>query len=327
MRLTEPAGLWIESRPIALAITALAAFSACSKGGAVTYQGYVEAEFVHVAPGVGGRLDRLFVKRGETVAADAPLFELDASQEAAAVRQADETLSASKAQLADLGTGKRRTEIDVTRAQLDQATATERQSASQLERDKAQFEAGGIARAVLDASRAEHEVDAARVRELKGQVDVAEQAARPEQIRAQTSHVAAAAAALDQVRSRLAEKKVVARQAGLVVDTLFREGEWVSNGAPVVRLLPPANVKVRFFVPQPSLGLFPLGGKLAIRCDGCPATVAAAVTYVSTEPEFTPPIIYSNDSRAKLVFMVEARPAAESAPLLHPGQPVEVRLR
>jgi HlyD family secretion protein len=307
---------------IAMAIVAICA--ACTKDAPTTYQGYVEGEFVHVAAGTGGRLERLFVQRGQTIEADAPLFQLEASQETATVRQADESAAAARAQLADLKTGKRSPEIEVIRAQRDQAVIAERQSASQLERDTAQFEAGGIARAQLDEVRARHDVDAARVRELTGQLAVAEQSARPEQIRAQASQIAAADAARDQTRSRLEEKRLTAKQAGLIVDTLFREGEWVPPGSPVVRMLPPANIKIRFFIPQPSLSLLPVGTKLVIRCDGCATDMAAVVSYVSTEPEFTPPIIYSNDTRAKLVFMIEARPSDDAGRALRPGQPVTV---
>ena len=303
---------------------AMTLFLACSESRPVTYQGYVEGEFVHVGSGVGGRLERLFVSRGQTVEAQAPLFDLESTQENAAVKHADEAVNAATAQLADLGTGRRDAELEVVMAQLDQAMAAEQQSASQLVRDTAQLEAGGISRAQLEASRAKHDVDAARVRELKGQLGVADLAARPEQIRAQTSQVAAARAAVDEARARLDLKHVSTPQSATVIDTLFREGEWVPAGAPVVRLLPPTNVKVRFFIPQGSLSLFPVGRTLTIRCDGCATAVEATVSYVSTEPEYTPPIIYSNETRAKLVFMIEARPAAASASSLRPGQPVEV---
>jgi HlyD family secretion protein len=305
-------------------IAALVLCVACTKQGPVTYQGYVEGEFVHIGTGTGGRLERLFVQRGQTIDAGAPLFQLEARQEAAAVHQADATAAAARAQLADLQTGKRRPELDVIRAQRDQAVIAEQQSASQLQRDSAQFEAGGIARAQLDESRARHDVDASRVRELTEQLVVSEQAARPEQVRAQASQIAAAEAAREQTRSRLDDKRLTATQPGLIVDTLFREGEWIPPGAPVVRLLPPANVKIRFFVREPSLSLFPVGTKLAIHCDGCPTEVVATVTYVSTEPEFTPPIIYSNETRAKLVFMIEARPIDEVVRVLRPGLPVTV---
>jgi HlyD family secretion protein len=308
-----------------LSLCALALTAACTNGKPSSFQGYVEGEFVHVASGVAGRLQHLLVQRGQTVETATPLFELESDQETAAVRQADEAVSASRAQLADLGSGKRSAELAVIEAQLAQAAASERQSASQLARDTAQLDAGGISRMQLEASRARHDVDAARVRELSGQLEVAHMAARPEQIRAQSSQVAAASAALDQSRRRLDEKHVVAAQGGVIVDTLFREGEWVPAGSPVVRMLPPANLKVRFFVPQTAVSQFPVGRPVAVHCPGCDKPIAGTVTYVSTEPEYTPPVIYSNDTREKLVFLIEARPEAAAAASLHPGQPVDVR--
>ncbi|HEU5182302.1 MAG TPA: HlyD family efflux transporter periplasmic adaptor subunit [Candidatus Polarisedimenticolia bacterium] len=309
-----------------LVLPAILLFS-CSRNGPSTYQGYVEGEFVHVASGVGGRLEHLSVERGQKVEAKAALFDLESDQEQAAVRQADEALSAAGSQLADLGKGRRRQEIEVSQSQLEQARAAERQSASQLERDEAQFAAGGISRMQLDEIRAKHDVDAARVRELSGRIQVEELTARPDQIRAQSSQVAAAQAARDQAQWRLDQKHVVAEQAGVIVDTLFREGEWVPAGAPVIRMLPPANVKLRFFVPEGRLKDFPVGREVAVSCDGCDAGITAAVSYVATDPEFTPPVIYSNENRAKLVFMIEARPAPDRAALLRPGQPVEITLR
>jgi len=310
----------------ALLPLAAIAVSACSGTAPGTYQGYVEGEFVHVGPAVAGRLEHLLVAKGQNVEVNAALFDLESKQETAAVRQADESLSAAKSQLADMETGKRGAEVDVIRAQLQQATAAEKQSASQLERDTAQLELGGISRMQLEASQAKHDVDAARVRELRGQLEVAALSARPEQIRAQTAQVAAAAAAAEQTRWRLDQKHVVASQGGVVIDTLYREGEWVPAGVPVVKMLPPGNVKVRIFVPQSALSLFPLGKQVTLRCDGCGKTLPAKVSYVATDAEFTPPIIYSNENRSKLVFMVEVHPSPEDGLALHPGQPVDVVL-
>ena len=301
--------------------------AACSGDRPATYQGYVEGEYVHVASPVGGRLERLLVQRGQTVEAKAQLFELEADQEIAAKRQADEQLKASQAQLADLRVGRRNPELDVAKAQLAQASAGEQQAAQQLKRDEAQFEVGGIPRAQLEDSRANHAIKAARVRELQGQLDVSRLPARGDQIRAQDAQVAAARAASSQSDWRLEQKHVSATQGGLVVDTLYREGEWVPAGSPVVRMLPPKNVKVRFFVPQPVVGGLKPGRNLNVRCDGCEAEVPATVSYIATEPEYTPPVIYSNETRAKLVFMVEARPSAENAGQLRPGQPVAVKLK
>jgi HlyD family secretion protein len=120
---------------------------------------------------------------------------------------------------------------------------------------------------------------------------------------------------------------VSASQAALVVDTLYREGEWVPAGSPVVRLLPPQNLKVRFFVPQAVAAALKPGRSVSLHCDGCGADMAALVSYIASEPEYTPPVIYSNETRDKLVFMVEARPAPDGAQRLRAGQPMAVTLR
>jgi HlyD family secretion protein len=299
----------------------------CSADKPVAFQGYVEGDYVYVASPVGGRLDRLLVNRGQTIQAGTPLFQLEADEEKAARLQADEQLKASQAQLADLKQGKRNPELDVVKAQLAQAVAAEQQAAQQLKRDEAQFEVGGIPRSQLDDSRTNYEMKAARVRELTEQLRVSRLPAREEQIRAQAAGVAAATAALSQSSWRLSQKHISATQAGLVADTLYREGEWVPPGSPVVRMLPPKNIKVRFFVPETVAGGLKPGRNVALHCDGCGADVPAAVSYISNEPEYTPPVIYSNENRAKLVFMVEARPSVENAERLRPGQPVAVTLK
>ena len=304
-----------------------ALFSGCSGGNPGAHQGYVEGEYVYVASPVGGRLERLLVQRGQSVAAGAALFELEADQEAAAKRQADAQLKAAEAQLADLKLGRRNPEVDVVKAQLAQAVAAEEQSARQLKRDEAQFEAGGIARAQLEESRADHAIKSAKTRELAGQLQVSQLPARTDQVRAQDAQVAAARAALSQSAWRLDQKHVAATQGGLVVDTLYRVGEWVPAGNPVVRMLPPKNVKLRFFVPQSVAGGLKPGRAVTVRCDGCEAEVPATVSYIAAEPEYTPPVIYSNETRDKLVFMVEARPTEENAARLRPGQPVAVTLK
>jgi HlyD family secretion protein len=312
----------------ALALSSVSALLlACSGDRPSTYQGYVEGEYVHVASPVGGRLDRLFVQRGQTVDAKAPLFQLEDDQETAAQDEAQAQLKAAQAQLADLRQGKRNPELDVAEAQLAQARAAEAQAAQQLKRDEAQFEVGGIPRAQLEDSRANHAIKAARVRELAGQIQVFRLPARTDQIRAQNAQVAAARPATDQTAWKLDQKHLAAVQGGLVVDTLFREGEWVPAGSPVVRMLPPANVKVRFFVPQSIVGSLKPGRAVSLRCDGCEAEIPAQITFISNSPEFTPPVIYSNETRDKLVFMVEARPSVENAPKLRPGQPVAVTLK
>lgn len=311
----------------AAAILCLVLACGCSGDKPSAYQGYVEGEYVHVASPVGGRLERLLVSRGQSVDAKAPLFELEAEQESAAKRQAEEQLKSVQAQLADLKLGKRTPEVGVVQAQVAQALAAQVQAEQQLARDEAQFRAGGIAQAQLEDSRAGVAVKAARVRELSGQLEVSRLPAREGQVDAQAAQVEAARAAVSQAAWKLDQKRVAATQAGLVYDTLYREGEWVPAGGPVVRMLPPANVKVRFFVPEAVVGSLKPGAGARLRCDGCGAEVALTVSFVSNEPEYTPPVIYSNETRTKLVYLVEARPSREDAPRLRPGQPVAVTLK
>ncbi|HEV8201998.1 MAG TPA: HlyD family efflux transporter periplasmic adaptor subunit [Candidatus Polarisedimenticolia bacterium] len=308
-------------------MTAALLLAGCAKDRGARLQGYVEGDFVHIAAPVAGRLEKVEVTKGQTIEAKAPLFELEADLETAAVKREEEAVRSAEARLADLQTGRRKVEQEVTRAQLDQAVAAEKQSAAALERDQAQFDVGGISRAALDESQAKHDVNAARVRELQGQVEVARLPARTEQIRAQSADAEAARAALAEARWRLDQKHVVATLGGLVFDTLFREGEWVPAGAPVIRLLPSANVKVRFYVPEPLTARYPLGQAIEVRCDGCAAPVQASVSYASVQPEYTPPVIYSDENRSKLVFLYEARPKDGAAASLRPGQPVEVTPR
>ncbi|SIO71433.1 HlyD family secretion protein [Burkholderia sp. GAS332] len=307
-----------------LAATALAA---CSHRNENVYQGYVEGEFVYLGSSQSGKLTQLAAARGQTVDANAPVFTLESVDETAALKQARQQLAAARAQLGDLQTGKRRPEVNVTKAQLAQAVANARKAALQLTRDEAQYRAGGIPKAQLDDSRANADATAAQVRELSNQVDVALLPGRSQQITAQGAQVEAAQAAVAQAQWKLDQKRVNAPAAGLVYDTLYRVGEWVQAGNPVVQMLPPQNVKVRFFVPETVVGKLVPGRALSIHCDGCAADVAAKITYISSEAEYTPPVIYSNENRAKLVFMVEAHPSAADAVKLHPGQPVAVSLQ
>jgi len=325
---------FLRRRSAALPAAALAGLLAlgvgcagCSQRAPDTYQGYVEGEFVYMASSQAGQLTQLAVARGQTVAADDLLFALEAQNETDAVAQARQQLQAAQAQRADLLTGKRRPEVEVVEAQLAQARADAARAQTQLSRDEQQYQAGGIPKGQLDDSHAAADSAAAHVQELESQLQVARLPGRGEQIRAQAAQVRAAQAGLAQAQWKLDQKRVRAPHAGLVFDTMYRGGEWVPAGSPVVRMLPPENVKVRFFVPESAVGALAPGRPVRIHCDGCAADVPAVVSFVSDQAEYTPPVIYSNEARAKLVFLVEARPQVADAARLHPGQPVQVVLQ
>ena len=146
------------------------------------------------------------------------------------------------------------------------------------------------------------------------------------QLDADTAQVAARQAALDKAKWSLDQKQQFAPADAQVHDTLYRQGEFVAAGNPVVVLLPPENLKVRFFVPQELLPQIKIGQTVSIQCDGTPRTINATVNYISTQAEYTPPVIYSRETRANLVFMIEAKISAADAADVRPGQPADVRL-
>jgi HlyD family secretion protein len=312
---------------LVFAIVAALSLTGCARKPADTYQGYIEGKFVYVASPQSGRLDRLLVERGQTVAIGNALFVLDDEPEASENRQAQRILRASQSRLTDLESGKRPQEIDVTQAQLMQALAAKKQAEEIFATDQAQFQAGGIAQTELINAHAAVETSAARVQELEADLAVDALPARQQQVRAQTDQVAADAALLAAAAWKLEQKDISSPRQGLVFDTLYRPGEWVAAGNPVVQLLPPENFEVRFFVPEQVVGKLKLGETISVHCDGCAAAVPATISFISPQCEYTPPVIYSNENRGKLVFMVIGKPQVEAASNLHPGQPVEVALQ
>jgi HlyD family secretion protein len=313
------------NRLLAIALAACAA--GCNEPERGTLQGYAEAEYVRVAAPFGGQLVRLDVKRGDRVKAGDALFALEQANEAAARREAADRVARADAQLENLRKARRPSEIEAVRAQLGQAEAGLKLSEANLKRQEELARANFISRERLDDARTQLARDRAHVEELRAQVTTAKLAARPDEIRAAEAEAAAARAALAQADWRLQQKAQRAPQDAIVQDTLYTAGEWVAAGAPVVSLLPSANIKVRFFVPESQLGAVRVGQSVSIACDGCAGPIAAQIDYIAPQAEFTPPVIYSRESRQKLVFLVEARPAPSDATKLHPGQPVEVTLQ
>ncbi|MFA5516444.1 MAG: HlyD family efflux transporter periplasmic adaptor subunit [Desulfuromonadales bacterium] len=298
---------------------------ACQPSPEPVYQGYVEGEFVQVAAPLAGRLEDLAVRRGAHVAAGDPLFTLEREEEAAAVAAARQELAQTKNQLADLQKGQRPSELAAIEARLRQAQAALELSRQELTRRRDLFAQQMVSAEELDRARTAVQRDAAAVKDLRAQLTTARLGARADRIAAARAAVEAAAARLAQARWALEQKSRPAPVAGLVFDTFFEAGEFVPAGRPVVALLPPENRIVRFFVPEPMVGALAVGQPVRIAFDGRDEPVPARIDFISPQAEYTPPVIYSRETREKLVYLVEARPEAAAATLLHPGQPVSVR--
>jgi HlyD family secretion protein len=238
-------------------LIALLVLAACNDGPK-TYQGWIEANLIVVAPDEAGRVETLAVREGDQVTSGSPLLTVDSELQKADVNLNQATLNNARAaferasQLAKTGSG---TQRDYDTAQADLRVAEARLNSSQ---------------------------------------------------------------------TRLARRSMASPVTGTVQQVYFRPGEMVPAGRPVVAILPPGNLKVRFFVPESVLPSVAYGDRVSVRCDGCDDGITAKVSFISKSAEFTPPVIYSLDERKKLVFLIEALP--DQPEKLRLGQPVDVAL-
>jgi HlyD family secretion protein len=294
--------------------------------GPASFQGYVEGEFVMVSPTVGGQLITRSVERGQQVKAGDPLFALDQADEKAARDKAAAMLSQAQDRLSNLAKGKRQPEIAVIAAQKAQAEAQVRLAELDLDRQKRLIGSAAFMKQQFDQVQATFDQQTSRVAELAAQLQVAELSlGRDDELRAAVGDVSANQAALAQAQWKLDQKSLSAPSAALVADTYFNPGEMINAGQAVVSLLPPGNIKVRFFVPQEVLAKFPIGARVSIHCDGCASDIPATVRFVSPQAEYTPPVLYNRENRNRIVFLIEARPT-QTPEALRPGQPVDVVL-
>lgn len=298
----------------------------CQRPPSDRVQGYVEGEFVYVASPFAGALEALAVRRGQQVHEGEALFALERGSEKAARDEAERRLSQALANLEDARKGKRPTEIESLKAQLKQAQAALRLSRREVVRQEGLTTVPGAAVELeVDRARAARDQDRQRVAQLQADLDTALLGSRSDQVIAAEAEVRAREAALARAEWEFGQKRQQAPKSGLVFDTLYREGEWVPAGRPVVVLLPPENIKVRAFVPEKRLGTIHPGDDVQVAVDGVPKAFPGTVSYISPRAEYTPPVIYSQESRDKLVFMVEIVFDPQSAADLNPGQPVDVQ--
>jgi len=292
----------------------------------VEWQGYAEADFVKVGPTQQGLLTSLYVMRGTQVAAGAPLFEQDDTADRAARDQTARQLKQAEEQLANLQAGGKPTEIQQAEANLADAQAARDKIEGDLRRNEVLVKTAVVTQQLVDQQRADLRSANAKVQGLDAALaQMRAPMGREGEIKAQQAMMESLRAAVAMAQWRIDQRHVMAPVAGVVADVLARPGETIPAGGSVVSLLPPANIFVRFFVPETRLAEIHSGDKVALLCDRCPGDLAATISFISPQAEFTPPVIYSEASRAKLVYMVEARPPPALAALINPGQPVAVR--
>jgi HlyD family secretion protein len=269
----------------AIYLLPLVMLAACSKNGDNAWLGYGEGDNAYVSAPAPGWVTGMKVERGQMVHRGDLLFMLDDTHETAARDQAIATIAQDS-------------------ALIEQEQANLAYTQKELSRQQGLSRAHAGIPATLDQAESSYRQSQAHIAQLESQRQQAQ-------------------AALADATYQLAQRSVVAHTEGRVEDIYFRNGEYVPGSTPVLSILPPANVYVRFFVPEPQLSKVHIGEKVHVSCDGCARTIDATITFIAQQEEFTPPVIFSVGTREKLVFKLEAR--APGGIKVNPGQPVDVR--
>ena len=289
-----------------------------------SFVGYVEAEYVYVAPVEAGWLESLRVREGDVVSKGDILFVLDQDQQNAIVAEAAGRAAQADAQTRDMATGARPAEIAALEAQHEEAQARLVQAQAERDRWIPLVNEDYAAKSRGDQVTADYQAALAREQAAREAIRIANLASRDGAREAASAAETAARSALAQAEWRLSERSVTAKISGRIEDVFHREGEFVRAGAPVAAILPVDAMKVRFFVPQMMVPELAIGENVLVKADGNETPIPATISYIASEAEFTPPVIYSAGSREKLVFLIEARLNGGAA--LHPGLPVDVSL-
>lgn len=295
----------------------------CGNENSRVWQGYVEADMIYISSENGGIITKEYVDRGDRIKPGDKLFQLDAGEYLAICAEAEATLAKTKAELEDLRKGARDEEISQIKAAISKLEAVSALSDIEHERTKGLHGKNAVSRKEYDTAKWNSERDRRALDEARESLSVAMLPARKDRINAAEKAVAAAEESLNAAKWHLAQKTVDAQNSARVFDVFLRKGEYAAPGSPVMALIPDENIKVRFFVKYEEACKLKTGDRVEFSSD---KKYAAHVTYISQKPEYTPPVIYSQDNTSKLVFMIEAKPESKDAPLLNPGLPVLVKV-
>jgi HlyD family secretion protein len=314
--------------PILIVVIAIAAFwfrglwlpeAASNK----SYLGYAEAKMILVGSLASGRLAEVKAIKGAKIAKGDLLFSLESSTVDTLIAQATAAVKTAEANLADLEAGRRPEELAVFDKQKEEAGANLVLAQTNYRRTVQLNTSGVTAASQYDSSKAAVDSAQAKLQQIEANRQVAELPARDTAIAVAQSRVNEARAALDNANAQLSDRTVSSPRDATVDDVYFDAGEVVAQGQPIVSLLTQDAIVLRFFVPETDLAKLAVGTKISFSCDHCATGQGATITRVFNQPEFTPPVIYSETTRSKLVFQIEAKPDAAVSDL-KPGQPISV---
>jgi HlyD family secretion protein len=286
--------------------------------------GYIEGKYTYLSSPDAGKLISLSVSRGNQVSAGQAIFKLDPNPELAEQLAAKAKLQTEQYNLQNLISGSRNTIIKGMLADKAQAEANLQLAKITLKRNKKLYQHHVIAKSYLDQAQTDYETDVQKLKKSNSDLSEAKLGARKNIILAQQQQTKSAQNDFNKATWALLQKTLNAPEAGLIYNTFYNVGEYVPAGKPVAALLTADNIKVVFFVSERDLSKIKLGGKIKFHADGQTTWRSATIDYISPQAEYTPPLIYSRDSREKLVYRVEAALPKSSAMQNHPGQPLDI---
>ncbi|CAN5233224.1 HlyD family efflux transporter periplasmic adaptor subunit [soil metagenome] len=309
---------------LAIAVVGWRLFEGDAEGQPLS--GYIEGEPIYLAAPASGTVEALYVREGDRVQAGGQTFLIDPGVQQAQERGAAAAVEAARARADDLRKGQREQELEVFDAELAAAQAQLREAEASYARIEPLVRRGIYAPARLDRERAARDTARAQVEAVRRRRQVGALGGREDALRAADQQIVQAEGGLSEAEVRLRTLSPRAPTEARVEEIFYRQGEFAPANQPIMALLPDNEVKLRFFVPERDLARYRPGAVVRFSCDSCGPPRTARITWISPRPEFTPPILYSQGSRDRLVFMIEAAP--DNPRTLQPGLPVDVeRLR
>ena len=288
-------------------------------------QGYAEGRQLNLAPRSAGILTTLTIREGDFVEAGAALFAVDSERAKARLDEAIAANAAAEAQLMNLKKGGRPEEIRAAEETLREADAAFTLAEQTFTRTKNLVDRGVLSTARLDQDQATLDASRARVTEAQSRLEIIQLPARPDVIAAAEREIEALKSAIIRAETELRDRSITAPDAGRIEVIYRRVGEIAGPSQPVLALLPPDQKRIRFFVPEKILSQVKHGNRVVFSCDSCEDNMGGEIVFISDQAEFTPPVIFSEKDREKLVYLVEAKPDQPEKFLN--GQPVGVLLQ
>jgi HlyD family secretion protein len=288
------------------------------------YSGYAEAKYVYISAPVSGWITNMAVLEGDKVEVGKKLFQIDDQAERIQLTQSKLKAEQAKANAHNLTTGARDKEIASVYAELDQAKAQLKLATSELKRWQSLVNSGTASQSNFDQAEENYKVAFARVQTIESNIVAKKLPARPDQLKAADLGAQIADKGTDLSQWSLDRRNVTSLRNGKVETLIHYKGEFVNAGSPVIALLPNNGLVIRFFVPETRLSHFHLSDPVSVTWDGAKGSIQAHISFIASQAEYMPPIVFSAKSRQNLVFMLEARlpPNAD----LRAGQPVDVRV-